>query len=43
MMLSFTEAQDASLAGADAVEDDAPSRHEIIILSQVLPERGNAY
>lgn len=42
-LLRLAEAQDASLSRSDAGEDDPPSRHEIAILGQVLPERGDAY
>ena len=41
--LRLAKAQNASLARADAGEDNSPSRHEIVILGQVFPERGDAY
>ena len=42
-LLCLAKAQDASFAGADAGEDNSPPCHEIAILGQVLPERGDAY
>lgn len=42
-LLCLANAQNASFTRADAGENDSPSRHEIAILGQVLPERGDAY